>query len=199
MSTPISDVIDHLAGIAPGSRLDAIRGERQVARENAQRSYLSLFAPDKPGAFALRDRFALAAFVAGLHRETAITDFYLEGLSRHDGGRALAQAVTQEIARGATQGPYGHYPAGPLSAENQDGPVYRVAETGREALGAGLAAAFVQAHMLVFHPRDASREALQALLDAGLTTTSIVTLSQLVAFLSFQIRTVLGLRVLAAA
>jgi uncharacterized protein YciW len=39
--------------------------------------------------------------------------------------------------------------------------------------------------------------ALRALLDAGWSTTDIVTLSQLVAFLSFQIRVAAGLRALA--
>ena len=53
--------------------------------------------------------------------------------------------------------------------------------------------------MLVFHPRDAAPASLQALLDAGWSTTGIVTLSQIVAFLSFQIRVVAGLRVLAGA
>ncbi len=41
--------------------------------------------------------------------------------------------------------------------------------------------------------------ALQRLLDAGWSTTDIVTLSQLVAFLSFQIRVVAGLHALAGA
>jgi uncharacterized protein YciW len=50
--------------------------------------------------------------------------------------------------------------------------------------------------MLVFHPRDAAPDHLQSLLDAGWTTTGIVTLSQLVAFLAFQIRVVTGLKVL---
>jgi uncharacterized protein YciW len=36
------------------------------------------------------------------------------------------------------------------------------------------------------------------MLDAGWTTDAVVTLSQLVAFLSFQIRVVAGLEVLAA-
>ena len=40
---------------------------------------------------------------------------------------------------------------------------------------------------------------VQRLLDAGWSTTGIVTLSQIVAFLSFQIRVVAGLRALAAA
>lgn len=53
--------------------------------------------------------------------------------------------------------------------------------------------------MLVFHPRDASPAHLQALLDAGWSNAGIVTISQLVAFLSFQIRTIAGLRILAGA
>ena len=51
--------------------------------------------------------------------------------------------------------------------------------------------------MLVFHPRDATSDALKSLLDAGWSTTDVVTLSQIVAFLSFQIRVVVGLRTLA--
>jgi uncharacterized protein YciW len=52
--------------------------------------------------------------------------------------------------------------------------------------------------MLVFHPRDAAPSHLQALIDAGWSTTGIVVISQLVAFLSYQIRVVTGLRVLKA-
>ncbi|MCY1553958.1 CMD domain protein [compost metagenome] len=51
----------------------------------------------------------------------------------------------------------------------------------------------------MFRPRDASREALQALLDAGWSTAGIVTLSQLVAYLAFQVRIVDGLAALASA
>ena len=47
--------------------------------------------------------------------------------------------------------------------------------------------------MLVFHPRDAAPPYLQALVDAGWSTTGIVVISQLVAFLSYQIRVVAGL------
>jgi CMD domain protein len=64
-------------------------------------------------------------------------------------------------------------------------------------LGERLSVALAHAHLLVFHPRDASPAALQSLLDAGWSSTEIVTLSQLVAFLAFQIRVVTGLRALA--
>jgi uncharacterized protein YciW len=52
--------------------------------------------------------------------------------------------------------------------------------------------------MLVFHPRDAAPASLQVMLDAGWSTTEVVTLSQLVSFLAFQIRVVAGLKVLNA-
>src|SRR6185436_8199284 len=106
-------------------------------------------------------------------------------------------AVDAAIAEARTKGPYGRYPAGPLSREDTAGLSYGVGAANRQALGLRLAAAFEHVHMLVFHPRDAAPPALQALLDAGWSTTDIVTLSQIVAFLSFQIRVVTGLRLLA--
>jgi CMD domain protein len=84
-----------------------------------------------------------------------------------------------------------------LSRENTAGPIYRVSKAARRALGPRLIAAFEHVHLLVLHPRDADSAALQALLDAGWSTTGIVTLSQITAFLSFQIRVVVGLRTLA--
>lgn len=194
-----ADVIDALAGIAPGSPLDSVRRTRRaVAREQAQKSYDSLFAPADTGGFAPLERFAVAVFVAGLHGQAAIKDFYAAKLRSAGAADSMLAAIDGEIAAAATKGPYGAYPKGPLSKEDTQGPVHRVAGRNREVLGARLAAAFEHVHMLVFHPRDAAPPSLQAMLDAGWTIDAIVTLSQLVAFLSFQIRVVAGLKVLAA-
>jgi CMD domain protein len=194
-----ADVIDTLAGIAPGSHLDSVRRTRRaVAREHAQKSYDSLFAPADAGSFSPPERFAVAVFVAGLHGQTAIKDFYSAKLRSAAVGEAIRAAIDVEIAAAATKGPYGAYPKGPLSKEDVQGPVHRVADKNREALGPRLSTAFEHVHMLVFHPRDAAPPSLQAMLDAGWTTDAVVTLSQLVAFLSFQIRVVAGLKVLAA-
>ncbi|QFZ86032.1 CMD domain protein [Variovorax paradoxus] len=188
------DVIDQLVGIAPGSALDQLRAQREQARTQAQQSYLALFAPTDSvaGHFEIADRFAVAAFVAGLHRQPDVARFYRETLA----GKGVAQAIETEVARGAAQGPYGRYPEGPLSVEDDVGPVYAVDDAHRAVFGERLSAGLAHAHLLVFHPRDASPAALQALLDAGWRTTEIVTLSQLVAFLAFQIRVVIGLRAL---
>jgi CMD domain protein len=193
------DVIDTLAGIAPGSHLDSVRRTRRpVAREHAQKSYESLFTRAEFGEFGPLERYAIAVFIAGLHGEDAIKTFYAEKLRSSAATDATRAALDAEIAAAKTSGPYGAFPKGPLSEEDTKGPIHRVAEAHREALGPRLAAALEHVHMLVFHPRDADAHSLQALLDAGWSTTEVVTLSQLVAFLSYQIRVVAGLKVLAA-
>lgn len=195
----VPDVIDRLVGIAPGSHLDRIRAQREQARTNAQQSYLSLFAPTPPvyGNFEIADRFAVAAFVAGLHGQADVARFYADALAGQGARTGVAEAIAIETKRAATQGPYGRYPAGRLSAEDAPGPSYAVGAAQRPVFGERLSAGLAHAHLLVFHPRDASPGALQALLDAGWSSTEIVTLSQLVAFLAFQIRVVTGLKALA--
>jgi CMD domain protein len=110
----------------------------------------------------------------------------------------IVDSVTAEIGPARTQGPYGAFPVGPLSVEDTCGPTFRVIDASRHALGTRLAAALEHAHLLVFHPRDANPAAIGTLLEAGWSNDAIVTLSQLVAFLSFQIRTIAGLRTLGA-
>lgn len=196
----LPDVIDLLVGIEPGDHLDTLRRHRLQARTHAQESYRALFAPTAPapGSVTPVERLAVAAFVAGLHQQPDAAAFYAAALVAQDAGAGLAQAIAAEVSRGAAQGPYGRYPEGLLSRENTDGPVYAVGDAQRAVLGVRLSAALAHAHLLTFRLRDASPEALQALLDAGWSATDIVILSQLVAFLSFQIRVVVGLRALAA-
>jgi CMD domain protein len=198
MTTEAKDIIDHLAGIAPGSRLDAIRNRRLQARENAQKSYLSLFEPTDVGDVPVADRYAVAAFVAGVQGEADVANFYLAGLAKAAARAELVEALKAEIEAGKTSGPYGAFPAGPLSAEDKSGLIYRLSGDRKPLVGGKLAAALEHAHLLVFRPRDARAADMQALLDAGWSSTGIVVLSQLVAFLSFQVRSVAGLRTLGA-
>lgn len=69
----------------------------------------------------------------------------------------------------------------------------RAAEQASPALAAMQAWA---AHVTT-HPREADRARLQALRDAGLPDAALVALAQLVAFLSYQVRVVAGLKALA--
>src|SRR5262245_16610982 len=121
-----TDVIDELVGIAPGSSLDAIRSRRPDARAHAQATYRALFAPEAPGTVTPAERFALGRFVAGLHGDTTTGAFYARGLAASGASTALCEAVDAAIAEARARGPYGSYPAGPLSREDLAGSLYRV-------------------------------------------------------------------------
>jgi CMD domain protein len=197
--TDTTDVINHLLGTVPGSTADGLRSRRPVTKENAQKTWDALFAPGNTSDVTVAERFAVAAFVAALHGDQAIAGFYADKLHGVEKGPALRQTIAALGELAAGQGPYGRYPDGPLTPENKEGPTLVIPEADRAVLGDRLAAALGHAHLLVFHPRDASPAALQQLLSAGWSTTGVVTLSQLVSFLAFQIRVVAGLKVLAAA
>lgn len=197
MTSPDTDVIDALVGITPGSALDAARARRSIARTHAQASYQALLLPAEPGDVSITERFAVAAYVAGLHRAAVTADHYAKGLAQH-GGAALAETVAQAVAETTAAGPVGHYPPGPLSVEDTPSPAFALSAPVAAALGPKLATAFAHAHYLVFHPRDAAPDRFPPLKAAGWSDDGIVTLSQLVSFLAFQIRVVAGFAVLAA-
>ncbi|CAN7619206.1 MULTISPECIES: CMD domain protein [Ensifer] len=199
MTTTSPDIIDLLAGITAGSALDRIRAQRPETREQAQKSYLALFQPADFGDVSAAERHAIASFVAGLHRQPDIFEFYSSPFEDSDTDRWLIEVIKAEIGSGRATGPYGNYPDGPLNGENEAGPLYQVSRSSREVLGRKLSAALDHAHLLVFHLRDASPQALQALLDAGWTTNGVVTLSQLISFVAFQIRVITGLGLLSTA
>lgn len=196
MSTPSVDIIDLLAGIAPGDGLDAVRSRRAQARDNAQRSFAALLEPEDPGGFSLAERYAVALFVSELHGFAAASAFYGDLLG--DDAADLVPPVTSAAAAAAANGPFGRYREPGLAAESTDGARWTPESVVAEGLGIRLSTALAHAHLLVVRPREARPEALQSLVDAGWTADAIVSLSQLVAFLTFQLRLAWGLRVLAA-
>ena len=96
MST--KDIIDTLAGIEPGSALDAIRARRLQARENAQKSYLALFEPIDASDFSLVERAAVGAFVTGLHGESPVASFYRDKLAATAGAAAATAPACFTVA-----------------------------------------------------------------------------------------------------
>ncbi|QAY59472.1 CMD domain protein [Microbacterium protaetiae] len=191
----MTDLIDTLVGIDVGSPLDALRAKRPVARSDAQTTYDALITD--PGDLARAsavERAAIAFWVAALSRAEQLAANYRGLLADLD--PAVATSIDDALPDATTTGPYGTYPAGPLSAEDEAGLHFTASPALRDAVGTRLAAALEHAHLLTFRPRDASPDALQALLEAGWSTDGIVTVSQLVAFIHFQLRVITGLTVL---
>ena len=138
---------------------------------------------------------AVAAFTAALFDVSAAEQHYARLLA--DADPAIGAVVTEAVELGRDAGPYGSF-RGELAAESQAGPELILPPRLADALGVRLAAALLHAHLLALHPRDSSRDRLQPLVDAGWSADGIVTLSQLVSFLAFQVRVVAGLTVLDA-
>lgn len=194
----LPDIIDALAAIDSGSVQDLARARRTDARTHAQGSFNALFVPADTSEVSLAERAAVALFVARLHEQPAAVDFYGALLRETGGGPGLEPLIVAEATSAAGDGPYGSFQAHNAS-ESTTGPQYAVDSVeAAYALGDRLAAALEHAHLLVLHPRDARRDHLGLLLAAGWSTTGIVTLSQLVAFLTFQLRVAEGLRVIGA-
>ena len=189
------DIIDELAGVAPGGRVDTLRRARPETRAQSQASYDALFAPIDDAEASLGERRLVAAFVTRLAADEATARHY-SALRRTRRIRRWRPRSPERRRPPPRPVPSGSTPRPGSQAENTDGPRYRASDAVRDQLGARLAAALEHAHLLVYRPREASRDAIQALVDAGWSADGIVTLSQLVAFLSFQQRVVSGLRVL---
>lgn len=215
--TVTNDLIDYLAEIDEDSEttgaVAALRHHRAQARENAQRSFTALFEPADPdvqGNFSNAERYAVAAFVTGLHggatAAARATSVYADMLADEVDGTnpdlvsTLAAVVSDARALVNASGvpaPYGTFREPDLTGESVPGPVFTVSGTERRVLGDRLAAAVEFAHVLVLHPRDSRPERLAPLAQAGWTPTEVVSLAQLIAFLTFQVRTAHGLGVAA--
>ncbi|WP_432511590.1 CMD domain protein [Kineococcus sp. SYSU DK001] len=194
-TVPAADVIDLLAGIAPGSPLARTRDQRPQARENAQRSFEALLEPADPGEFGHAERYAVALFTARLHGFERAAAFYADLLADQSDD-TLPAAVEDAARAAASTGPSGTYREPGLAAESAPATAWTPDPGLAAALGPRLSAALAHTHLLVFRPREASPAALRALVEAGWSADHVVSLSQLVAFLSFQLRTAWGLSVL---
>jgi CMD domain protein len=190
------DVLDRALGVTPGDRLDLIRRARAATKSNAQRSYDSLFRPTVPNGVAVAERLAIAVVVSRWHGDTPLSEHYETEFATAEPSTHLIGALREIATAGATAGPYGVYREPGLAAESTTGLRFAVPADTRATIGDELSALLEHVHLLVFRPREASAEALQTLLDEGWTTTDLVCVSQLVAFLTFQIRYATGLSVL---
>ncbi|MCX7932790.1 MAG: peroxidase-related enzyme [Rhodovarius sp.] len=141
----MTDLIDRLLGIAPGSPLDRLRALRPELRSAGAGAEAAIF--DGPSALTGAERHAVAAEVA---RRNACAV-----LAEHHGAHAA----------GAEESPR-------------------------------LPVLLAHARLLTDHPDQASRAALSALLEAGLGVREIVLLSQLIAYVNYQVRMMRALRLL---
>ena len=158
------DVIDELAGIAPGSRLAEVRAHRPDVRRYAQSSYVALLEPEDLGGVSRREREMIALRVAVLTPSPVVAERHRERLRGLGAGDPLIEAVER-------------FPNGPALTERD-------------------AAILRHTDRLIREPRAATPAHVAELIAAGLTPRDVVTVAQLISFVSFQVRVVAALRAL---
>jgi CMD domain protein len=160
----MSDIIDQLAGIAPGSRLDALRAERPEVKRRTQSSYDALFRPFALNGLTQTDRYAVALRVADLNVNAPLIAHYKACLEAEEDDVAVPDAIE------------GVGPAAALSSRQE--------------------AMLRHAELLTLEPKAARPADLKRLVAEGLTEAEIVTLSQVIAFVNYQVRVLAGLALL---
>ena len=183
------DVIDQLVG-----QPLAIRKRRPITIEQSQKSYDALFHGKSRASFTQAERFAIAVFVAHLHQHKQAIEFYESQLQAAE--PQLLDSIRTIAIEAKSSGPFGQYPAGPLTREDLNGKIWQSSNEEDDKLTKKLTSALNHTHLLVFHPRDSKKKDIDALTANGWQENDIVTLSQLVSFLSFQIKLAIGLQVL---
>lgn len=75
----MADIINQLAEVSP--EIAKLRSRRPDALANAQLSFEALLEPAEEGTFPFTERYAVAAFVAGIYQSTNARDFYADLLA----------------------------------------------------------------------------------------------------------------------
>lgn len=197
MTLPPADVIDVLGGSDPGSPIRSLRARSAPGRRAAQAHLAAVLEPPHPGHFSHRDRAAVALFVSLLHGFPGAVAFYADRL-----GRLAPEWVEplRTLSVGAQRvGPAGAFREPNLRRESSRATRWHPDAGAVVVFGQRLSAGLAYAHGLVFRPREATPPGLARLGAAGWGANEIVSLTHLVAYLSFQLRSAWGLRTLTAA
>lgn len=173
VSTPVpspNDMLNELAGLAPASPIAAVRALRPDVVRHSQGSYEKLLAPPAATGLTLIERALVALRVAVLTDSPTLMQHYRQRLA----DLGVAPATLAAIAQPDN-----------IMADNM------------MALDQRSAAIMRHVDLLTRAPGQATPEDLYKLQASGLSSPEIVTLSQLIAFLSFQVRVLPVLSLLA--
>src|SRR5437764_8688830 len=101
MDDAAPDVMDALAGLAPGSPLAALRRERPEVVRTMQASDRAIFSPEDDGGLSRAERAAAALRIAILLRDAVLDRHYRARLATLDPTGDLASRVKSDAAAGA--------------------------------------------------------------------------------------------------
>ncbi len=174
-----TDLIDTLVGLTPGGATHLLRHRRDKVALATQGSYDSLFDPALPG-LSSAERLLVAMYACRLSKANNLSAHY----------RNRIEALPLELRPDAQA--LGVAEAGESGEAGESAHPLHCAD-------ARLHAMLVFTRTLILRPIEGDKAALLALTRAGISTPAVVTLAQLIAFLSYQIRLVASLSAMQSA
>ena len=162
-----SSVIPRIAAVEAGSPVATALDERTTVLDLSERAHDAVIHPDDPGGLSLGLRVALATRVAATNEDGPLTEYYRAILD-------TADDVPPEVRELAV-------PAHQPSSE----------------AGARLIAVVTHADRLTSAPETSTATTIEALQAAGVDDADIVRLTQLIGFVTYQVRVIAGLRLIA--
>lgn len=160
------DVIDRIIGGDPEGRIAALRNRKPELIEELQDYYRSIFEPSSESA---------AAFSLGDRALVAVR------VASHTGSGAVADWYAGVAADAGV-------PPDLIARARDVGSAWDDGMT--------LGAAIGRADLVTLRPADTEASDIRLLKDAGLTPAGILSLSQTIAFVAYQLRLIAGLRAL---
>lgn len=163
-ATRAPDLLDTLAGLAPGSPVFDLRSKRSEIAQHIQGSYDALLEPADFGGVSAVERGLVALRSALPTGSTPVANHYRAYLAHYHAPTDVVAAASADVL------------AAPLSPRQ--------------------IAILRHVDLLTNEPVAATPAHLAELQARGLSTPDIVTISQLIAFVSFQVRVLTGLQIL---
>lgn len=166
MEQPSSDVIDQILGDARTGRVISLRNRKPELGKQMQTYYSALFAPSPDSAAELSQVDRLVTAIRTASHTGSTSVIEWYAARAHEAG--VTQDQVDRAKDVATEWPLG----------DRLGPAMRHVD------------------LVSVRPIDSRKADIQALLDAGLSPAGIVVLSQVVAYVSYQLRLIAVFRAL---
>ncbi len=167
-----TDLIDALVGLEVGSNTYAARHFRDEVLTGTQESYEALF--DRDLTLPIETRYLVALYASLLSNAKELSEHYLAQIQSEVSSKGISEGINEAIDEKTLQ-----------AVLNND--LSQISDPALKAI-------LLFTRTLTLNPIEGDQNALLSLQNAGISTPDSITIAQLIAFLSYQIRLVTGLK-----
>ena len=167
-----TDLIDALVGLEVGSNTYAARHFRDEVLTGTQESYEALF--DRDLTLPIETRYLVALYASLLSNAKELSAHYLAQIQSEISSKRISEGISEAVDKKTLQ-----------AVLNND--LSQISDPALKAI-------LLFTRTLTLNPIEGDQNALLSLQNAGISTPDSITIAQLIAFLSYQIRLVTGLK-----